>query len=55
MILVTTVTIEDRKWQGWARIPRFAFPRSHVPGILGMWECDFLQERGNEERQKIGT
>ena len=28
--------------QSWARIPGFAFPRSHGPGVLGPRERDFF-------------
>ena len=41
-----------------ARIPGFAFLRSRVPGILGSRareNANFIQDRGNAERERIGT
>ena len=45
-------------WQRWALVPGFAFPHSRGPGILGTrarGNAHFIQERGNAERERIGT
>ena len=44
--------------QRWALVPGFAFLRSCLPGILGTQACgnaNFIQDRGNVERKRIGT
>ena len=42
--------------RSWFRVPEL--PRSRVPGILGTrarGNANFIQERGNAERERIGT
>ena len=44
--------------QRWAHVLGFAFPHARVPGILGTrarGNANFVQERGNAERERIGT
>ena len=55
---VHTIHHDDVEEPRARRVPRFAFPRSRIPGVLGTrarGNAIFFKARGNAEREEVGT